>query len=471
MSPFRKYVTDSDPSPFMGVLKKMSFNAGQMNQYSGGVQRLRQVTPDGEVTLMRVGEVDFVNIYPVAKGGQWEMVFTFPHTTSHLPSLVLTLHFELKRTEIGAEVRYYFDVPIGSTTVESTYAIYKYVGGVPEITTMFAHLSNLAYTVSESDAPWVISCLLTLRDNKEPLTEPSDSPSVVSGMSFVCNYSFGWAGEDPPDHYPVNGYVVGTTYSNWANFVASGWLPTTKKYVVDVTMVNVTGDLVTSIELDYLNNDYTTILYDPSGEPNTALSPLTSIKDDYAYNGNIKPYMNNFQAGVTASMPEPWTLNYIETYYETTDPPSWWRRYEWNIYPPWQDNHPGLFQPGGVKDFPRPDYPDYGYTITTDPYSYETTKTESVYTGVDSYSNSLEISNPSQIISLKSYSAIAGDPPNIWEQHTSYTGGHKEYAGYYTDMNWAYQKSIGYSPIQLPAKNAVQSISKLGKVTVIPYAP
>ena len=65
MSPFRSYRDDSDPSPFIGVLRKMSFNADQMNKLNGGVQRLRRTTPDGEVTLMRVGDVEYVDIIPV----------------------------------------------------------------------------------------------------------------------------------------------------------------------------------------------------------------------------------------------------------------------------------------------------------------------------------------------------------------------------------------------------------------------
>jgi hypothetical protein len=73
MSPVRSYRGAEDPSPFMGVLKKMSFHAGQMQGVNGGVQRLRQRTPDGEVTLMRVGDLEFVDIATIQKS----LVFKF----------------------------------------------------------------------------------------------------------------------------------------------------------------------------------------------------------------------------------------------------------------------------------------------------------------------------------------------------------------------------------------------------------
>jgi hypothetical protein len=66
MSPFRKYRTDADPTPFIGALRKMSFHADQMHGFTGGVQRLRQVTPDGEVILTRVNDMDIVDIFPTA---------------------------------------------------------------------------------------------------------------------------------------------------------------------------------------------------------------------------------------------------------------------------------------------------------------------------------------------------------------------------------------------------------------------
>lgn len=64
MNPFRKYRSDADPAPFIGALRKMSFHADQMHGFTGGVQRLRQITPDGEVILTRVNDMDIVDIFP-----------------------------------------------------------------------------------------------------------------------------------------------------------------------------------------------------------------------------------------------------------------------------------------------------------------------------------------------------------------------------------------------------------------------
>ena len=64
MSPFRKYRSDADPSPFMGAIRSMSFSAGQMHKRYNGIQRQFRKTPDGEVTLMRVGDIEYINITP-----------------------------------------------------------------------------------------------------------------------------------------------------------------------------------------------------------------------------------------------------------------------------------------------------------------------------------------------------------------------------------------------------------------------
>jgi hypothetical protein len=57
----RKYVNDSDPSSFMGEIKKMSLHADNMGL---SVVRLRQITPNGEVQLMRTNGIDYITVTP-----------------------------------------------------------------------------------------------------------------------------------------------------------------------------------------------------------------------------------------------------------------------------------------------------------------------------------------------------------------------------------------------------------------------
>jgi len=465
----------------------MSFHAGQMQGITGGVQRLRQTTKDGEVTLMRVGDLEFVDIIPTVTGGpRWEMVFNFPHVLAD--TLTLTLHFELKK----GGVHYYFDVPIGSTTAASTYALYQYGEGEPAITTMYAQLGNIVYTATATEAPWKISCSLTLWDNKDPLTEPT-APIPVTGMTFICNYSFN--ASQSAHHWPIGGYVVGETYSNWEEFVTSGWLPTTKKYTVDVTMVNITGDLVTSIALDYLNNNYIdpAIAYTPSGQTTTALSPLTSIKDDYAYTGNMKPYINHFTGTAMADMISQATHIYSRYIYKVSyvEEPDIIDTDEWDI------NDPAIYGNPLVNWHPYWIYPvippiwetgphafnrvsgnlsySYNYTdggvnffgsanFNMSPYEYAPLR-EDIITDSDNYSNSFSLNLPNTFVSTAG-SEVAG----YTDAYGTYTYT-LVYGTITTTVVWGDAVlTASFSPIQLPAKNAKKSDSTLGVAKYIAYS-
>jgi hypothetical protein len=64
----RHYVTDENPSAVIAQIKKLSFHAANMSQYTGGMVRLRSVTPEGEVILTRVNGIDHVLVKLIAGG-------------------------------------------------------------------------------------------------------------------------------------------------------------------------------------------------------------------------------------------------------------------------------------------------------------------------------------------------------------------------------------------------------------------
>jgi len=61
---FRKYRSDADPSPFMGAIRNMSFHADALTRNRNTIQKMSRRTPDGEVFLMRVGGIDYIDIVP-----------------------------------------------------------------------------------------------------------------------------------------------------------------------------------------------------------------------------------------------------------------------------------------------------------------------------------------------------------------------------------------------------------------------
>jgi hypothetical protein len=114
MSPFRSYRGSEDPSPFMGLIKKLSFNAGQMNAITGGVTRLRGKTKDGEVELMRVGEVDYVTVNVITPVLQ--IILTF------------ISEFDESNVRSGTDLIYVYDADMESVPVTITEKVSGYVG-------------------------------------------------------------------------------------------------------------------------------------------------------------------------------------------------------------------------------------------------------------------------------------------------------------------------------------------------------
>jgi hypothetical protein len=462
----------------MGLLKKLSFNAGQMNELTGGVTRLRGRSKDGEVELMRIGDIEHVTIYPTISGA-WEIALVYPSpipinssgtsgtsgttgtsgtsgTSGGSVFRAVTLHLEMKKKDL----RYYCDVRLSSSE-RKTFPVYIYPGnGVA--TTMFIQASDVIFTST------LISCQLLVWENHGTLgEEQTTGPSVVTGMTWVCNYSHD-AEFSSTDYYPLNGYIVPKTYENWMAFVADAWTETLGKYSVDVTMVKASGDFENRATLEYLNNNPGSIGYNPSGEVSTSLAPLTSIKDDYSYATTIQPFINKFTgwaSSVNSNSSSVWTLSENYLYYETTDPPSYYLQ-QVEYIGSWQGFHPGLLKANG-------EYTDgYGGIGHTTPYNYETYKSEIVYDNGSSFTNTVSISgNPSQVISYEDtvyplFPPPSPPHPNVYSQWRRYTSGDATH-GFIT---WTYDKGIDWNEIQLPCKNTRIMESRYSTANAIAYS-
>lgn len=109
MSPFRKYRTDADPSPFMGAIRSMSFSADAMTKQRNTIQRMSRRTPDGEVTLMRAGGIDYIDIVPIGVTKIYYVVF------------YRTKDFELRIKLLGKEKNEIKDYPHAD--------VYRILGG------------------------------------------------------------------------------------------------------------------------------------------------------------------------------------------------------------------------------------------------------------------------------------------------------------------------------------------------------
>lgn len=334
MSPFRKYRTDADPTPFIGALRKMSFHADQMHGFSGGAQRLHQTTPDGEVILTRVNDMDIVDIFPAIRGA-WGMVFNFPDSDQSLTGLGMRLNIDL----IKDDVRYWTQtVKVELPVNTPTFPLYTLVDGERTITTMYLQVDNIVVPTAETDKR--VSCSLSVWENHGTLgEEQEEKPSRVTGMKFICYYSFS-VSFDQTKYYPIDGYMVVGEYENWHTFLSEGWKDTSSKYAVDVTMAKLSGDGEKSITIEYLNNDCGTIDYEASGDTDWGQNPLSSIEDDYSYDGVVQPYINKFYGWATAGVSNhPLTLAENYCYYATTYPPSYylWQDTFSDISNPWAE--------------------------------------------------------------------------------------------------------------------------------------
>jgi hypothetical protein len=298
MSPVRSYRADADPSLFMGVLKKMSFHAGNMGL---PIVRLRQTTPDGKVTLMRVGDLEFVDIVPeVSDEGMWQFVFNFPSLWPlgemvdypYQKSLNCTIYLRIK------DVYYFSSFSIDNRLLPKL-CIPVFTGIIP---TGFSNYYLQLYDILTVDnSKTTVSFSLRVLDNNEPLYDDlyevqiSSNPKEVTGVEFLCKYNVNIDSYDIFSYYPYPGYIIAEDFINWHLFTSDGWLKADNStYSVDVTMIKYDGTLFDfylgqdTMECNYLNNKTSDILYVPHSE---TTDPILGITDNYDYQGNLYNYI------------------------------------------------------------------------------------------------------------------------------------------------------------------------------------
>jgi hypothetical protein len=496
----RSYRTDADPSPFIGLLKKMSFHADQMNKVSGGVQRLRKSTPDGEVTLMRVGEVEYVDIIPSVSGG-WEMIFKFPDTGIALPDMGFYVNIDLKKKVAGVDVQYWatsvkIQIPINT----ATFPLYTLSGAK---TTMYLQIDDIVVPVLEADR--IISCSLSVWENHGTLGEVQEKkPTRVTGMKYICYY--GYSKEfTKTEFYPLTGYVVTKEHENWHNFLIDGWLDTSGKYSINVTMVKESGDY--PITLEYLNNNSGEISYSASGDTDWSMEPLVSIKDDYEYSNSLRNYINRYNSTDTLSSSgtTQLTLSGIES-----DSGNFGGELSWPIYyyrelsqQHWSYYHFGLWEPSGILTVDKMDSSLFSIYAYYEAYEWPILYGKRVWIGhgppkdVDMFwgnwhsrhvittsnGGTFDVFASETIISADDfyYSVMLVIPPSEWQTiwnidlYGTRFSGSRVYTSIATQtiistVTWVSSKQIIYQPIQLPSKNANKQNSTIGLRKYITYS-
>lgn len=282
----------------------MSFHAGQMQGINGGVQRLRQTTPDGEVTLMRVGDLEFVDIVPKVSGGMWQFIFNIPSPWPlgemadypYQKSLNCTIYLKIGEDYYGSSFS------IDNRLLPKT-CIWVWTG----ITlTGFSNYYLQLYDILTVDADigTTVSFKLRILDNLAPYVSFvdevlvysfADNPAEVTGAEFLCKYNVNIGSYDIFSYYPYPGYVIAEDFINWHSFTSDGWLKAdNSKYSVDIVMMKYDGTLFDNylgqdtMQCDYLNNSKSDLYYVPSSE---ATDPILEITDNYDYHGNLYNYI------------------------------------------------------------------------------------------------------------------------------------------------------------------------------------